>query len=340
MLAHLVASAARNAAAVLAAGVFSGLVLPDAATALRPLLTPAVWGLLVLAGLRVDWAKVTEHRRQPLRIAAAMVWLLLLSPLAMAGIAGALGLPAGLAAALVLMAAAPPIISSPAFAVLIGLDAPLALMVMAVATVLTPLLLPLIAVNIIGLPLTTDTVTLALHLAGFIISALLAAAVVVRLIGRERLARGAATIDFASVVLLLAFAVAIMDGLTARLIAAPLQLLIVLAIAFAANAVLQAAGTLIFARLGRRAALTCGFLTGNRNMALLLAVLPAGTDPDVLLYFAVGQIPIYMLPLFMARLYRRWLMRTGGGAGGGDVEVDPGRSGGGAAGGRNSSRQR
>ena len=42
-------------------------------------------------------------------------------------------------------------------------------------------------------------------------------------------------------------------------------------------------------------------------MGLLLAVLPADSPPDVLLFFALAQLPIYILPAMLGPAYRRWL---------------------------------
>ena len=48
-----------------------------------------------------------------------------------------------------------------------------------------------------------------------------------------------------------------------------------------------------------------GLLSGNRNLALLLAVLVDRAEFDVLLFFAVGQFPIFVLPAVLAPVYRR-----------------------------------
>ena len=77
--------------------------------------------------------------------------------------------------------------------------------------------------------------------------------------------------------------------------------------AFAANILLQLLGTGVAAAMGRRSALTVGFASGNRNMDLLLAVLPADSAPDLLLFFALAQLPIYILPAVLGPAYRRWL---------------------------------
>ena len=67
---------------------------------------------------------------------------------------------------------------------------------------------------------------------------------------------------------------------------------------------------LAFAWVGRRQTLTVGLATGNRNMGILLAVLPATTHPDILIFFALAQIPVYMLPVMLAPVYRA-IMRAG-----------------------------
>ena len=84
--------------------------------------------------------------------------------------------------------------------------------------------------------------------------------------------------------------------------------------AFLANPLLQALGTLAFAWLGRRRALTVGLMTGNCNMGLLLAALPPGADFDVVLFFALAQVPMYMLPRLLLPVYRSALSHPSSGA--------------------------
>jgi hypothetical protein len=59
-----------------------------------------------------------------------------------------------------------------------------------------------------------------------------------------------------------------------------------------------------------RLALAAGLLAGNRNQALFLAVLPATADPGVLLFFALGQVPMFLSPFLLRPVYRR-LARPG-----------------------------
>ncbi len=298
---------ARHAGVILAAGVFAGLAAPAAAAAFRPALTPAVWALLALSAVRVDWAGAAREVRRPITLAAVVALLVVASPVVMAVVTRAMALPDGLAGALVLMAASSPIMSSPALALLLGLDAALSMVVMLAATLVVPLVVPLAAVGLLDMALDGGAGALMARLGLFVASALVCGIALRRLAGPARLARGSGAIDGGVVVLLVVFAVAIMDGVAARLIADPARVGGFVAAAFAANLGLQAAATLVCLGLGRRRALSVGLSSGNRNMALLMAVLPATSDGDIFLFFALAQLPIYILPAALSPLYRRLL---------------------------------
>ena len=64
----------------------------------------------------------------------------------------------------------------------------------------------------------------------------------------------------------------------------------------AGNLGLNALTALVLWPFGRNLALSAGMLAGNRNQALFLAVLPAAADPGVLLFFALGQVPMFLSP--------------------------------------------
>ena len=70
-----------------------------------------------------------------------------------------------------------------------------------------------------------------------------------------------------AVVLLVLFAIAIMDGVTARVIDDPLRISLIVGLAFIAYVSLQAVGSAVFSVFGRDTALSVGFSSGNRNMA-------------------------------------------------------------------------
>lgn len=301
----------RHATTVLFLGVFIGLALPDLAALARPLLPPAVVLLLTATLLRLDWQAIGLELRRPGLQLLLFPWQQLLLPLLVWALCRALPIPDSLTAALVLMALAPPIMSSAALAAMLGLAGPLALVGALAATLLTPLVLPPVALGLLGLELEIGIGAFMLRL-GLLVGLALALAFVLRLLaGPARLARLARPIDGTVVLIMLVFVIAIMDGVTARAIERPDIALGWLAAAWIANPLLQVLGAAVFWRLGRQRALTVGLMTGNRNMGLLLAALPASADFDVLLFFGLAQIPMYVLPAILKPLYRRLVASPG-----------------------------
>jgi BASS family bile acid:Na+ symporter len=126
-----------------------------------------------------------------------------------------------------------------------------------------------------------------------------------RLLPPARLTAAGPAVDGAVVWLVVFYGFAVMDGMLRRLLADPGWILGATALAFATNLALNAATAAAFAPCGRRIALSAGLLSGNRNMALFLAVLPATTEPQILLFFALAQFPLFLSPALLRPLYRR-----------------------------------
>ena len=301
---------AGGATPVLAAGVFVGIAWPSLAHLLRPALVPIVFAVMALAFLRLEWGAVRDYGRRPGLGIAVLAWLLLACPVLVAGTIRLLDPPPALGIALTLAPMTTPIFASVAIAMLIGLDAPLAVVALALSTILVPLILPWTALALLGLDLSIDIAALMLRLAVLLGGAAAAAFVLRRLAGNARIARNAMKIDGLAVLCFVVFAIAVMDGVGAALIDRPRFILLSIAAAFALNVALQILGTLCFSWLPRRQAMTIGFLSGNRNLALLLAALADKAEFDVLVFFALGQIPIYVLPALLAPIYRRFSPTT------------------------------
>ncbi len=300
----------RHATSVLVASVFLALLVPEVASMLYPLIGPAVWAVLFLSVIRIDLVQLAHHGRRPGKVAGASVWLAVGAPLAAWAIISVLGavvpVPNAIKIAVVLNAAAPPLMSSPAIAFLVGLDAALVLVVVTVSTLAMPMVAPAMVQELLDLDAGSGTLDLMARLGGLIISATCAGLLARRFIGGARIAAAGKMINGVSVLILVFFAIAMMNGVTVRMLNEPVYVAGVAVLAFAANVGLQIIGALLFSRLGRREALTIGLASGNRAMALWVAVIPA-MHPDVFLYFAMAQFPIYLLPAVMAHVYARLL---------------------------------
>jgi BASS family bile acid:Na+ symporter len=53
-------------------------------------------------------------------------------------------------------------------------------------------------------------------------------------------------------------------------------------------------------------------MTGNCNMGLVMVALADKADFDVIVFFAMAQIPMYMLPALLRPIYRRLLVAPQG----------------------------
>ena len=284
-----------------------GLLFQDMSAAMRPLLMPLAVILLMLALARVDWDRLAILLRRPGLAIALSLLNLIAVPLVVWPIWQALGLWPGLVAALCLSAMAPGITSAATTAVFLRLDSSLALLISLFTNFLVPFTLPPLALWLLGLDLKIGFVDLSLRLA-LIVSLALLGALAIRRFLRGQIAEAAPTIDGLAVVVLMVFAIPLMDGVMARAIAEPVKLGGFILGTFGGMLLcnlVMAVGMLPF--LDRRIALTAGYCSGGRHNALLMAVLPVAADPDIFLFIAAVQFPIYLIPTLLQPLYRRLL---------------------------------
>ncbi|WP_426958813.1 hypothetical protein [Muricoccus radiodurans] len=261
--------------------------------------------LMTLVLLRVDPAQVVAYLRRPVLVAALLAWLLLACPLLTFAVTWLTGLDGPLGAALVIMATGCAATSSPAFARLVGLDGEVALVVAVLSTLLIPFSAPPLALGLLGIDLSISITALTGRLALVVGLPLILSLVIRRLAGPKRLEHWGRAVDGAVVLLVVLYGFGIMDGVLARLLAQPGFVLGGIALAFAGSFALNAATAAAFAPTGRRLALSAGLLSGNRNMALYFAVLPASTDPRILLFFALCQFPLFLSPFLLRPVYSR-----------------------------------
>jgi len=270
---------------------------------------PALLVPLTIALLRLDWRHLHDYARRPMLVAVATVWLLGVSPLIVWLAVRGMPLPPALAQALVLTTASSPVMMCATICLIVGLDAALAVVLAVVTTALVPLTLPALSLSLLGLDLGIELGTFMARLSWLVGIPFAVALVARKAIGLERLARSARPLDAVAVISLVIFAIAIMDGITAAVLARPGAVVGTLVAAFAANLALQLVGTLAFWRLGPRRALTIGLMTGNCNMGIILVALADKADFDMVMFFALGQLPMYILPAVLSPLYRRTVRR-------------------------------
>jgi BASS family bile acid:Na+ symporter len=293
-----------------AISIFLGLALPQLAAAARPLLAVTIFVFVMITFARVESAalKALIKRTAPLVLASA--WLML-APAAIVTLGltlvGRSALDPGLVLGLAVQSAAPPIMSAPAIAMLLGLQPTLIMAAVLLTTALAPLVSTLIAGFVAGAAVPLDLAILIERLV-ILIGGAIAAALVLRLIlGETRIRAHKASFDGLGVVMYFLFAVAAMDGVLASVVADPAKVVRFLAVAFAISLTGFLAARLLLRPLPPADRFVLGYGTGQRNMGLLIAALGAATPDSTFLYFALAQFPIYLMPQLMKPLARRFV---------------------------------
>lgn len=296
---------ARQGARILAISIFIGLGVPPLAGLFRDVVTITVAGLMTLVLLRVDFSQVLAWLRRPLLIAALLAWLLLVCPILAYAAAALLPISPGFAAGLVVLATGCAATSSPAFARLVGLDGEVAFVVSILSTFLVPFTAPPMALGLMNIDLALSLGGLMTRLALLVGLPMALSLALRRIIPAPALAREARAIDGMVVLLVAAYGVGVMDGVLALFLVAPMHVLSGVALAFTGCLGLNLATALAFSAAGPRLSLAAGLLSGNRNMALYLAVLPQETAPDILLFLTLCQFPLFLSPFLLGPVYRR-----------------------------------
>lgn len=297
----------RHGTLMVAASLFVGLGLPDIAAYCKPVLGPAIIAMLTLAFLRVDPAELRGHWDRPGLIAAASIWVMLVTPAVLGLLFEVTGLNRqmpGLYFMLVLQMSAPGLTSAPALAALIGLDVALTLATLIVCMALTPLTASLFTHYFLGAALPAP-VTFGFRLFLLIAGCAAAAAVIRRLAGRDAIERQREAIDGLSVLSMFVFVIAAMDGVFAATRSNPLLVAGLTLLTFALALGMMAVTALVFRGAGRARALAIGLNAGNRNIGIMLAAVGFHVPDVAWLYFGLAQFPIYLLPHLLKPLARR-----------------------------------
>jgi BASS family bile acid:Na+ symporter len=282
-----------------AVSIFLGLALPGAAAFARPLLGLCIFAFTMLTFLRADFRIIRRVLREPVRLAVACLWLTCAPGLLIgAGLAlvGRETLDPGMVLGLAIIAAAPPILSGPSVAALIGIEPSLLFSATVVTTLLSPLVSPVLADLVAGAAVPVDRLALTMRLALFIGAATAVALAARRIIGEEKLIARHRAIDGAGVICYFVFAIAAMDGVTDAIASRPKVVATFIAAAFAVSLACLALSwaSLRWMRPGDR--LMFGYGSGHRNMGVLIATLGASVPETTFLFFALAQFPIYLMP--------------------------------------------
>jgi ACR3 family arsenite transporter len=301
------AACARHGRLLLVAGLMAGVAFPALARAMEPLIGPMIAFLLFLAALRIGPEAAWPGRGRIGRTLALTVALQTVPPVLLLGLLALAGWQDSIVGlGLVLALAAAPITGSPGLAILSGADPAPALRQLVLGTALLPLtVLPVFAL----MPVFADPEA-ALAAVGrllFVIVIAGAGAWLLRRASPRLLAPDAlAALDGITTIVMALVVVALMSAVGPALVAGDPALFAILALVLAVNFAIQLGVWLLARRLGAGAtAPSLAIVAANRNLALFLVALPPETVEALLLFVGCFQVPMYLTPFVMARLYRR-----------------------------------
>lgn len=316
-LAEALAWLGRQSTRAIAVAILIAILLPPLSTLLKPYVTEAVFLLLFTAFLRVDADALRGHIKRPGLVLAGTAWTALAIPALFAIVCivtGAETAMPDLYTALMLQAITSPIMSSPAFALIMGLDATLVLAVLVTSSAVTPVTAALFAA-LMGLGLDLSPLALGAQLFVVVAGSALLAFIVRRIAGVTAIERHREEINGFSIVLLFVFAVAIMENVGATFLARPLMMTALTIFSFVVVTAILIVSLLALMKTGRRNALALAFLSSQRNMGLMLAATGGAVPELAWLYFAVAQFPIYLSPYLFTRPVAWLLARENSGVG-------------------------
>lgn len=292
---HILRWAAKNGPAVVIAGVLIGLVCPPLAALARPCLPYCIFIFTLGSFLRLE-VKSSRHERAGFRETALMtLWTTFGMPIAVAALIHWARPAPDLAQGVMLWALVPASPTCVAFAAILRLNIPIALVATFFGAAVSPLCLPAFAALLGDFAVTIDPFATCLRLAILIGGAFLAAAAVKRMRGDVVRQNPEAMTGLAIAAMFVA-GMGAMRGMQAHLLVQPLTSLGCVALAYALLFAAELAGTLLFWGCGRRSALTAGLISGTRTVTLAWVAMGDHVPPLADLFLAASMVAKYTAP--------------------------------------------
>lgn len=306
MIRSLLILCAGHSRALLILGLFVGIGLPGLAARMAPWLPHMVAVLLVITAFRIGFRDAVGALHDLKWSLPAVLVLQLVLPLCAVGMFAVFGVSAEpMALAVILACAAPTISGGASLALILRQDPARMMQFLILGTALFPL--TLIAV-LMTLPIAIDLrVVLGIALRALII--ILGSAALGFMLRAWLLRRPSAhqiqAMDGAAILFFAIIVVGLMAALGPILRNDPMAALTWAVAAFGLSFGLQ---TIALFGLGytplRPVSGPLALAAGNRNIALFLVTLPPEVMSPLMIFVACWQLPMYLTPIVLTRLYR------------------------------------
>jgi bile acid:Na+ symporter, BASS family len=287
--------AGQNGAAVVIAGVVIGLCVPLLSELARPYLAVAIFIFTFGSFLKFDGKSLGSEISHVTRNALMVLWATFGVPLIVLLIMLVARPGPELAQGLLFWSLVPASPACVAFAAILRLNIPIALMATVLGTAASPFYIPALAALFGGYRLDIDPLQTCLHLVLLVGGAFLASVAAKRLASTFIRENPEAMTGIAVLAMFLA-GMGSMRGMQAHLLAQPATSLSFVLLAYVLLFGAELAGTLLFWRYGRTAALTAGLISGTRTITLAWVVLGDKVLPLADLFLAASMVAKYTAP--------------------------------------------
>jgi BASS family bile acid:Na+ symporter len=287
--------AGQNGALIVIAGVVIGLCVPLLSDLARPYLSVAIFVFTFGSFLKFDSKAVGGEVAHVQRNVLMILWATFGIPLIMFLIIFFMHPGPELTQGLLFWALVPASPACVAFAAILKLNIPIALLATVVGTAASPFYIPALAALLGGYHLDIDPLATCMQLVLLIGGAFLASVVAKRLAGTFIRENPEAMTGIAVSAMFLA-GMGSMRGMQAHLLAQPETSLAFVVMAYLLLFGAEVVGTLLFWRYGRTAALTAGLISGTRTITLAWVVLGDRVLPLADLFLAASMVAKYTAP--------------------------------------------
>ena len=287
--------AGQNGAAVVIAGVLIGLCVPLLSELARPYLAVAIFIFTFGSFLKFDGKSLGSEIANVTRNALMVLWATFGVPLIVLLIMLVARPGPELAQGLLFWSLVPASPACVAFAAILRLNIPIALMATVLGTAASPFYIPALAALFGGYRLDIDPLQTCLHLVLLVGGAFLASVAAKRLASTFIRENPEAMTGIAVLAMFLA-GMGSMRGMQAHLLAQPATSLSFVLLAYVLLFGAELTGTLLFWRYGRTAALTAGLISATRTITLAWVVLGDKVLPLADLFLAASMVAKYTAP--------------------------------------------
>ena len=287
---------------LVAGGMAAGFVVPGLAEALRPLLLPSLFVIMVASLFPSRKAIGSTLLSWDKRAVAAVTWLQLWLPAAVLAASLILQVPQNITVFVLFSACCSTVFASPTIARLLDLDQVLATRIMILSTIAAPFSIavfmgPIVdGVDMLSVGVFAERVVLFLVVP-------MALVVLLSIVERPKLAPVYRSADKASqltgMIALSVFAIALMDDVPQKFAEdLPLMGAMFLGVV-GVNAGMAVVSIYVFNQAKFETAFLLGLLSMMRNVGLGLAMVSSFFGAELACYIALCQVPLMIVPLFV-----------------------------------------